>query len=586
MAQGARRLLEGLALGILLATGLRALLSTLFGLSLATLRLNWTALGALALLSPLLALRLRPARWPVLVAGAATVVLPFARYTPALVPVAMVAVAAGLLALAQADRLSRLGALVGLVADGALLVAGGTYDPLLAPWGALAPLALAALALLAPRPEPERQTLSAGAAWGALLAAEVAFLASPAAVARHVADVPAWAAAAAGIVGVGLGLVALPPARPLVLLAMGGAGLLGLVFAEGGLALLALGLLQAALSAAAARLGAPHGATLALTLGGALFALLFYGAVLGTYEWRAALPLLCVAALLAALARAPRLDAPRAPTLALVAAALLLLPAGLAEPRVEPHQGDAIVVVTWNVHQGFGNRGALDPEAFAAALRPIRPDVLILQEADTARLSSGGLDVRAYLARELGLRVLTPPSGVAVLSRFPLANGTTPAAQEWTATVALDAHGTPLHVQGVHLARNPADRAAQVDEVLRIANATTGPLILAGDLNSCASGPCFGNRPSDGVHQALATAYRDAWSERHAQDDPAGHTHPTPAPRRRIDVVMVRGLDVLDAAPLRNEATALGSDHLPVVARVGSPASGSLSRANSGLRQP
>ena len=63
----------------------------------------------------------------------------------------------------------------------------------------------------------------------------------------------------------------------------------------------------------------------------------------------------------------------------------------------------------------------------------------------------------------------------------------------------------------------------------------------------------------------------DAWLAEHEPDDPSGNTHPAASPRRRIDVILVRGLEVLDAGPVATADTRLGSDHLPVLATLRLP---------------
>ena len=579
MKRDARDLLAGAALGFLLATATRALLSTLFYLSLATLRLNATALTTLVLLAPALALVAPRARWTGVAAGLATAALPLARFTPAYVPLAAVAVGLGALALAQLPRGALPGVVLGVALNGAALLPGVSHDPMLAAWAVLPALGLAALAGLARPPRDDPASGWAGAAWGALLAVELAFLASPYAAQRHAGAAP-WAAAFAGVAGLAAGLVVGPRVPGRAALGAGVLGLAGLALASGPLSAVPLFLAQAALGAAAARLPRPHGVSLgaALTLG--LGGLLFWGAPMGGAEWALAMPLLALAPLVP-LWRAPAAPAaPRRVGAAVLLAALLAAPGLAPPPPAAQHAGDDLVVVSWNVHQGFGNRGALDPALYAGVLRRLDPDVLILQEVDTARLSSGGLDVAAYLADELGLRRATPPSGVAVLSRFPhVGEGTV---QGWTAVATLDVGGTPLHVRGVHLARNSAERHAQVDEILDATNRTPGPWVVAGDTNSCPVGACFGGRPPDGVHDRLATAFQDAWTARHDSGDPAGHTHPAWSPRRRIDVMLVRGLEVVEAAPLRDDETVLGSDHLPMVASLRLPAPGDAQAADAG----
>lgn len=566
---GTRALYAGVALGLLLGTSLRGLLSSLFFESLATLRLNATAFWTLAILAPALAPRLPAKRWPLALAGLATAALPFARFTDAYIPTAAAATGLALLALAQAGDARRVGALVGLAASGALLLLDASHDPLLSPWGALALLGLAIAAMM-----PERDAapagparVTAGVAWAALLAAQAAFLAAPFVVARHAPITPA-AAAIAGLVGLAAGATVLRGAGRW-LPAAAALGLLDLAFAQSLLLPLSLAVVQAALGSAAARLPRPDGVTLGATLTPALFALLFFAPALGAAEWRVAMPFLVLLPLGFALPR-PRLRGWSARVAApLVIAAILLAPASGRAPTVDAHEGDEIIVASWNVRQGFGNRGALDPALYADALREIGPDILILQEADTAHLSSGGLDVARYLARELGLHVVVSGSGIAILSRFPTLD--VAPREEWTSAAALDVHGQTLWVQGVHLARSREERAEQVDALLASANATPGARLVAGDLNSCPTSTCFGGRPSDGIHERLATGFTDAWSVHHDPADPTGNTHPAWNPSRRIDVIAVRGLDVLASGPVRDERTALGSDHLPVVATLRLP---------------
>lgn len=567
MRAGTRSFLAGAAAGVLLAACLRALLSTLFFLSLRTLRLNGTAAWTLVLLAPLLAPLLPRGRWPLALLGASAASLPLLRLTDAYVPAAALGAAAGLVALAQADAPRRLGTLGGFAAAGVLLVPGLSHDPLLSLPGTLLSLLLALGALLAWREgerEARRPRAWAGVAWASLLLLELAFLASPFALARQV-GAPAWATALLGVAGLAAGFALPRGARAWPLAPVGLLALVDVALVRSPLVLLSLAAAQLALGAAAARIPPPQGVAMGATLAPAAFVVVFFGATLGAAEW----PLLVLglaAAPLAALlagARAP-VPAPAPGAAALALAGLLVLPSLCAPAPVAP-DGEEIVVVGWNVRQGFGNRGALDPALYVEALRAMEPDVVVLQEADTTRLSSGGLDVVHLLARELGMRPATQPSGVAVLSRFPLAEGVEPPApREWTATAALDVRGQTVWVQGVHLARSSAQRALQVSDILDAANATPGPRVLAGDLNSCPEGACFGGRPADGVHDALDLAYEDAWLAHHGEEDPSGFTHPSSSPRRRIDVVMARGLEVVSAGPVRDGRTVLGSDHLPV----------------------
>lgn len=574
----------GLLLALLLARSLRALLSTLFYQSLATLRLNESAWWMLVLLAPALATLLtkRAHVGAVLVAGVATSALPFARFTPAYLPLAALASAVGLGALVRSAALP--GALAGLALDGALLVLGHSREPS----GAFLPaaLALAALALVwrveeaALRP----RGWAAGAAAGALLAVELAFLASPYSAARW-AGIPAWGAAAASGLGLILGATRLRHAGRWIWV-VGALGLVDLALARSPFVALSLALVQTALGVAAARLAPSLSArggsiAFALVFAALTFVLLFFRSPLGVSEWGALVPLLALQAVAPA-AFAPRAERvakrlgaiPSAALLALVAVSGALVPA-MAEPS-----GEEIRVVSWNVHQAFGNRGALDPEIYAEVLRGLAPDVVLLQESDTARLSSGGLDIVKYLAEELGMRGAYGRSGAAVLSRFPLADAPRPEEAYWSFEVALDVNGTELWVHSVHLARGRFfdDRVQQIGALLE--EEPRGHHIVAGDLNMCATGSCFGvtigrNGTPIGpaelnpLYEDLTARYEDAWvAAGNALVDPAGNTHSARNPSRRIDHILAEGIEVIEVRPVLDERTRLGSDHLPVFARL------------------
>lgn len=562
-----RAFFAGLAAGLLLAVALRAFLSTLFYESLATLRLNATAAWMLVLLAPLAAPLVRDARWPLALAGSATAAFVLTRvfegYVP--VPVAAVASAAALLALAQREGPGLAGGACGVGLAGATLLLDASNDPFLSLGGALVLALLAALALPLHRRGSEAPTPRwlDGVSFAALLAAQLAFLASPYALARHLqADVAHLAFAL--VAGLVVGATLLPRAGFWLPVAAALA-LVDVAFVRSPVSLLSLALLQAALGAAAARSTRPHPVAFALVLGPTLFGLLFFGGVLGVREWTLAMPLLALLALAPLVRARPRVPR-RAPwgagTLGLVALVVLLAdaPPGPAAPE----RTDELTVVSWNVHQGFGNRGSLDPALYAEALRAMDPDVVLLQEADTTHLSSGGLDVPTYLAHALGMHVGPRASALVVLSRFPVADVPRPEPTGWSVETPLQVGDRVVWAQSVHLARSRDERALQAQEILVAADARPGLRIVGGDLNSCPTPTCFGSRPSDRMHAILQERYEDAWSAHHAPDDPAGNTHPARAPSRRIDVIMVTGLEVVEAGPVLDERTRLGSDHLPM----------------------
>lgn len=85
-------------------------------------------------------------------------------------------------------------------------------------------------------------------------------------------------------------------------------------------------------------------------------------------------------------------------------------------------------VLTYNLQQGYSEDGQKN---FAGQLEEIRkrdPDIIGLQETDTARIAGGNSDLVRYLAGNLGMysyygpKTVTGTFGIALLSRYPIEN--------------------------------------------------------------------------------------------------------------------------------------------------------------------
>ena len=79
-----------------------------------------------------------------------------------------------------------------------------------------------------------------------------------------------------------------------------------------------------------------------------------------------------------------------------------------------------------------------------------------------------------------------------------------------------------------------------------------GPVVAMGDFNDV---------PGSTTWTRLMTVFTDTWAAVGSGD---GFTIPVEAPAKRIDWILVRGLEPVSAEVLKSDA----SDHLPVVARV------------------
>ncbi|MDP2341522.1 MAG: endonuclease/exonuclease/phosphatase family protein [Deltaproteobacteria bacterium] len=124
--------------------------------------------------------------------------------------------------------------------------------------------------------------------------------------------------------------------------------------------------------------------------------------------------------------------------------------------------------------------------------------------------------------------------------------------------VALDVSGTRIDVINTHLeaytpARHALVRARQIDELLVIAAATSGPVVLAGDFNFYAG--IAADRQSQGRIEAAGFVDVVASFDTTPTYDRRGE-------RERFDRVFVRGLDCTAA---RVDVNAGLADHRPVI---------------------
>jgi endonuclease/exonuclease/phosphatase family metal-dependent hydrolase len=85
-------------------------------------------------------------------------------------------------------------------------------------------------------------------------------------------------------------------------------------------------------------------------------------------------------------------------------------------------------VFTYNIQQGYSESGERNFDGQIDLIRSKAPDILGLQECDTARIAGGNADVVAYFADRLDMHSYYGPSpvagtfGIALLSRYPIEN--------------------------------------------------------------------------------------------------------------------------------------------------------------------
>ena len=240
-----------------------------------------------------------------------------------------------------------------------------------------------------------------------------------------------------------------------------------------------------------------------------------------------------------------------------------------------PAQGSAAAgnprelrVMTFNIHHAEGVDGVLDVARIAALIREAQADVVGLQEVDRGAERTGRRDLLEEIANLAGMRFVFGKNidlqggdyGNALLTSRPIVsegNKLLPTIdggeQRGVLQVVLDVAGTRLLVLTTHLDHRRADpqRVASADAIAATIQAWgDGPVVTMGDFNDV---------PGSTTHTKLAGLLTDVWA---AVGQGDGFTIPVEAPTRRIDWILVRGLE-----PVRADVvTPKASDHLPVVA--------------------
>ena len=223
-------------------------------------------------------------------------------------------------------------------------------------------------------------------------------------------------------------------------------------------------------------------------------------------------------------------------------------------------------VAFWNIHHGApGTRWFANHASLTAGVAQLDADVVVLCEVDLRVWRSWFFDQAHLLGRRLGYHVLFAPArrlspgwyGNAVLSRPPpnrtevLALPTRLGAETRSAVLTfVPIAGTSVTVVGTHLQNaghdglGHAEAIAQLGVVTEAMASRPSPAVLAGDFN------------------LLAADVEPAFDRAGLSAVPTGPTYPFPSPRRRIDWMGVRGLDVVSSGTV----PIYGSDHLAISA--------------------
>jgi endonuclease/exonuclease/phosphatase family metal-dependent hydrolase len=246
---------------------------------------------------------------------------------------------------------------------------------------------------------------------------------------------------------------------------------------------------------------------------------------------------------------------------------LLISVLGVERPALPP--ANTIRVATYNINGAYDASGVYQLELVARTIEASLADVVVLQEVDTGRPVSYGMDQVQYLARRLGMAQAYLPTneqirGVAILSRWPLIDvtsvmypGSNTNAGALSAVVVDPNSSRQLTILGTQLsARDDEQRLDQLITLLGLVG-DDPVVILAADL---------GAPPQDAVYQHLVvnSGFVDPDRELGIENS---FTTPAVVPVVRHDYVLIRGLVPLDSRQVDSAA----SDHRLVVVEVGWP---------------
>ncbi len=173
-----------------------------------------------------------------------------------------------------------------------------------------------------------------------------------------------------------------------------------------------------------------------------------------------------------------------------------------------------VKIMTYNVQQGVNDSGEMNFKAQLDLIREIDPDIIGLQESDTAKINIGNNDVARYFADQLdyysygGPKVVMQTFGVVLLSRWPISNPTsfyTYGNEDEIGSIhaQVEVNDITLNVFVNHPAGSNDSKNAHTQGMLELASGLSN-VVLLGDFNW---------REDSAFYSMVTQTYIDTWRD-------------------------------------------------------------------------
>jgi len=200
-----------------------------------------------------------------------------------------------------------------------------------------------------------------------------------------------------------------------------------------------------------------------------------------------------------------------------------------SKPAPPNRDKTTLTIMTYNIQQGSTVNGDRSFRRQLELMRKLNPDIIGLQESDTARPSGGNIDCVRYFAGGLNYHAYYGPNtvagtfGTAILSRFPLENPRTIFSfsntdEVGTAAAEITVGGTHIAFFNSHPDGYDKSHAAHAEALIEHA-APYARVIAVGDYN------CTRH---DSWYEDIAAVLNNSWSSVHDVNEPVGEPYSRP----------------------------------------------------------